>query len=1417
MTSGGGTDGGGTLFEIVPSFGVHLAFTSPVQSLTPGVAASFTVQHKNQYGYSIAASDPLTISLGSSNSSGVFLSGGTPITSVTIPAGSGSVTFQYADTVAGTPTLTASADGVAPALLQDVVTSPVARLVFGVQPSKTTVGAAIHPAVTVEVVDQNSNLLTSDSYRCGILAIASGPGGFDPGSTTTVTVSGGVATFSNLIFDAAGSYTLSETGTGGSSGPNSGSFSVVPVTMNHLSFLVQPSNTTGGSAITPPVKVEVLDPNGNLVTSDNSDQITLTVASGPGAVASGDMVTVSGGVATFSGLILDTPGSYTLAATGTAGLAGANSSGFTVSPPTADHLAFGTEPSSTTASSAINPAVTVEVLDTNGNLITTDNTDQVTLFINSGLGGFVGANTFSVTVSGGIATFGNLTLDTAGSYSLGASITSGLTAATSGLFTVNAAGADHLVFSVQPSNTTAGTAIGPTVKVTVLDKYLNVLTADNGRPITLTVAGGPGTVASGGTVFDSGGIATFNNLTIDVMGSYTLAENAGGGLSGANSTPFNVSAGGIGKLVFSNTPGSPTTAGLPIQGNGVSPVEVAVEDAFGNPLLGDNTDVVTMVVINANNKNPRRFAAGSTTTVTVVNGVASFTNLVLDGAGKYKLVATASGVPAAAQSGSFTIIPESTINSIALVNYPTTVIAAWPFTLTIVAKDEFGNTVTRDPFGKNDDPTVSLASSDDQNPVSPNTVTLAQGTDSPPVTLSKAGTVTLTATLGSLSATTSAITVQAQEDGPSTLPDAISVNLFAFDNSGHLIEQSHSNPLLVPADAQPTPYVTTTTIALNDSQALLFINEEESILGQQLLADGYDVAMITTADPATGTTFVTETPIGETSRVVSFQTVNRDVNGQVTPGTATSFVLTMPDGVSAQADSAEAVTVTALDNSGNVVTDYLGTVTLSSTDPGFGQSISYTFTPADEGSHTFFVYLDTAGLESLTVTQTSSGTSSGQALENGQLGPLASGSGMVTGQGLVDITADAAVNLALHVPGTITASSAEGITVTAVDGFGNVASGYRGTVSFMLNGNSPITGLPASYTFTSTDQGSHTFAVSFKTTGSETITAADDSANSTIPPIGVTLQITPAPAKLLIMNQPPTVVTVGDNFGLVVEAVDSHGIVDTNFNGLVSMTLAANPVHGTLGGVVTVRAVNGIATVSGLTLNKAGAGFTLKASCGSVPAATTRVFTVTTATRLVILTQLSNVAAGSPFVLKVAAEDASGNVISSLNGSVTLSLASGPAGATLGGQLTVTMVKGVAVFSGLTLKLAGTGYSLTASMGALTAATTRSFTVTAGAAKRLAVTGWPQGSVNADSAFGLVVTALDAYGNVANSFADQVTLALASNPGQSTLSGNVTQQPVAGVITFTNLILSNVGNGYKLRATSGKLTAAVTNSFDVAS
>ena len=89
--------------------------------------------------------------------------------------------------------------------------SPAAasQIAYAREPSNAVAGAAIAPAVKVEVEDQYNNLIVSDSST---VTLTLSSGSFEGGSNmATAVVSNGVATFGPLTIDLAGKYTASAT------------------------------------------------------------------------------------------------------------------------------------------------------------------------------------------------------------------------------------------------------------------------------------------------------------------------------------------------------------------------------------------------------------------------------------------------------------------------------------------------------------------------------------------------------------------------------------------------------------------------------------------------------------------------------------------------------------------------------------------------------------------------------------------------------------------------------------------------------------------------------------------------------------------------------------------------------------------------------------------------------------------------------------------------------------------------------------------------------------------------------------------------------------------------------------------------------------------------------------------------------
>ena len=193
--------------------------------------------------------------------------------------------------------------------------------------------------------------------------------------------------------------------------------------------------------------------------------------------------------------------------------------------------------------------------------------------------------------------------------------------------------AAKLAFIIQPGTTTAGVPIAPKVAVAIEDAGGNIVSSES-RAVTLTIEPG----ASGGdpvgpvTVSAVDGIATFSNLRVLRTGAgYTLRVLATG-LTGAESDPFDITAGPAVALLFTTQP-SNALAGAAI----TPPVAVSAQDSVGNRV----TTLAETVTVALAGTWPAGTLSG-TTAVMAVNGVATFSDLsiALGRTGAYQLVAS---------------------------------------------------------------------------------------------------------------------------------------------------------------------------------------------------------------------------------------------------------------------------------------------------------------------------------------------------------------------------------------------------------------------------------------------------------------------------------------------------------------------------------------------------------------------------------------------------------------------------------------------------------------------------------------------------------------------------------------------------------------------------------------------------------
>jgi hypothetical protein len=638
----------GTAFQLV--FGQNPSTTTAGSAISPPV----TVLVKDRNGNTVTgSSQQVTIALGANPGSG-SLSG-----TQTISATNGVATFSNLSinrTGAGY-TLVATASGLGSATSSDFNVNPgtPSRLGFLTQPSSAGAGATITPPVRVAIQDQFGNTVTNSAASVS-LAIGTNPASGTLSGGGAVGAINGVATFSNLSINAAGSgYTLVAR-SGSLATATSAGFSIGSGGGNRLAFVVEPSTVAAGAAITPAVQVAIQDANGNVSTSA-SDSVFLTIGTNPGGAAlTGAKAKAVNGVATFSALSLDKAGTgYTLHASA-GGLTGATSSAFNVTAGTGQKLVFSVQPDSVVAGQPITPAVKVQLRDANDNVVTTF-TGQVTVALGTNPSNGALSGTRTVAAVAGVATFGNLSIDSAGAgYTLTASAGTA-TAATSIAFNVTAGAPASLVYGVQPSNVAAGATIAPAVTVKVVDGLKNVVTTST-LAITIALGNNPGNGTLSGTRTRNAvaGVATFADLAIDRTGTgYTLSADDGpGGLAATTSTAFNVQAGTGNKLVFLTQPTN-TAAGAAI----TPPLEVAVQDAAGNTITSA-TDSIRLSLNPSGN-------LGGTVGARAVNGIATFSDVSVGVAGTgYTLTAFAPLSPLiSATSSAFNVTQTGSTTTIA--------------------------------------------------------------------------------------------------------------------------------------------------------------------------------------------------------------------------------------------------------------------------------------------------------------------------------------------------------------------------------------------------------------------------------------------------------------------------------------------------------------------------------------------------------------------------------------------------------------------------------------------------------------------------------------------------------------------------------------------------------------------------------
>ena len=337
--------------------------------------------------------------------------------------------------------------------------------------------------------------------------------------------------------------------------------------------------------------------------------------------------------------------------------------------------------------------------------------------------------------------------------------------------------------------------------------------------------------------------------------------------------------------------------------------------------------------------------------------------------------------------------------------------------------------------------------------------------------------------------------------------------------------------------------------------------------------------------------------------------------------------------------------------------------------------------------------------------------------------------------------------------------------------------------------------------------------------GPVTITATAESKSGT-----ALITVAPRPATRLGFVQQPGSATAGQSLAPAVRVAVQNDLGGTVANAAHTVTLAlsSNPGSATLSGTTSVQAINGIATFPNLSLDKAGAGYTLIATATNLAPATSTGFNngAGPASQLTLTTAPpASATSGQPLAPQpsVQLRDAFGNAVGQAGVVVTAGIASGSA--TLGGSTTATTnTAGLAAFA--TLALTGTGSAVTIGFSAtgVTPATSGPISLAPPPATALAIVTQPSATAPSGVAFAVQpsVKLRDASGNDVQTAGVTISASLASGPAGGTLNGATAVQTTStGTATFTNLAITGPVGSYTIRFSGSGLASATSAAIAV--
>ncbi|HJR54260.1 MAG TPA: invasin domain 3-containing protein [Gemmatimonadota bacterium] len=1137
-----------------------------------------------------------------------------------------------------------------------VVGNVADELEFQIQPGNTPAGA---PMATVQVRAVLAPTVTDPLFNGDItIAIGNNPGGGTLSGTTTVQAVLGVATFNDLMIDAAGSgYTLVASASG-LPDLTSNSFNITagPASGATTTITANPTSIPAGGGSTSTITVEVFDAEGNPLTSGGDDVELSTTA---GTLSS----ETDNGNGTYTATLTapSTPGSATISGT-VNGQAITDTEVVTFTgpgPASGANSQITASPTSIPADGGSTSTIMVELRDASGTPLTSGG-DNVQLSTTAGTLGSVSDNgngTYTAILTAA-STGGSATIS--GTVN-GAAITD--TAVVTFTGPGPPSGATSQI-TASPTSIPANGASTSTITVELRDASGTPLIAGGDAVQLSTTAGALGSVSDNGN-----GTYTATLTAPSTAGTATISGTVNG--NAINDTAVVTFTAVASALEFVQQPTN-EQAGAPI-----SPaITVRAVDGAGTTVTSFSGNVTIAI-----GTNPAGGTLSGTTTVAAINGVATFGNLSINRTGTGYTLAASSASLSGDVSAAFAITPGPASPATTQITASPTSIPANgtnTSTITVQLRDALGNNLTSGSALVALNTTAGNLGAVVNNGNGTYTAILTAPSSTTTTTATITGTVggqaiadNATVTFTGVSPTASRLVFAQQptnEQAGATISPAVTVRV--VDNTGATITSFTGNVTLAigsnpgggtlsgtttvaavagvatfsnlrieqagagytlaasasgltgatsaafsitpgPASAANAQITASPTSVPADGSSTSTITVElRDAFGNRLTSGGDVVTLSTTAgslgpvsDIGNGTyTAELTAPSGPTTATVSGRVnataISDTAQVQFTFAPPTTFRLEFgqpPTNTQAGRPITPAVTVRAVDNTGALQTSFTGQVTIAiGANPASGTLSGTTTTVAVGGIATF---------SNLSIDKSGSGY---------RLSAGASGFAGAT-SGPFAITPAAASGATTTITAQPTALPADGaststITVDVRDALGNrrTGGGDQVTLSTTAGTLGPVTD-QADGTYVAILTASSTAATA-TITGTVAGSPISDNATVVFGSVGST------PVALAFGQQPgSTPAGVAISPAVTVRAVDGGGSTASSFTGTVTIALGANPGGGTLSGTTTATAVAGVATFANLRISQPGAGYTLTASAAGLTGATSAPFTVTTA------------------------------------------------------------------------------------------------------------------------------------------------------------------------------------------------------------